>query len=315
MVYTVQSVLAKIATTSTMILSASSLLLGRAFPTPANVASDPKFQVAVKSFDALLSTHLSDSGANQNTSFSISVFSASGPDLLYERHHTSEAVARASFGINEVNGDSIYRIGSISKLLTVYTFLIQVGDRHLNEPITNYVPELLEMRGHDNPDPSWEEITLGELASHLSGISRDYGLNDFSVHEYELVAGYPRLQPSLLPPLIASDKPVCGYLDNNGAYVTCNQTDLIRGLANAPAVFPPSYTPAYCNDGFVLFALALERMKQESFENLFNRSILEPPALHRSSYSVPSATQGLYGVVPGNPSQCGWNNEFGAFSP
>lgn len=315
MIYTIQSVLAKIATTPTMILSATSLLLGRAFPTPANVASDPRFQIAVKSFDALLSTHLSDSGANQNTSFSISVFSASDPGLLYERHHTSKTVTQASFGINKVNADSIYRIGSISKLLTVYTFLIQVGDRHLNEPITDYVPELFEMRGHVNPDPNWEEITLGELASHLSGISRDYGLNDFSVHEYEMVAGYPRLRPSLLPPLIVADKPVCGYLDKNGTYVTCDQNDLIRGLANAPAVFPPSYTPAYCNDGFVLFALALERMKQESFENLFNRSILEPLALRQSSYSVPSAAQMLYGVVPGNPSQCGWNNEFGAFSP
>ncbi|KAJ5232832.1 hypothetical protein N7468_005788 [Penicillium chermesinum] len=303
------------ATTSTMILSATSPLLGRAFPPPTNVASDAKFRVAIKSFDALLSTHLSDSGANQNTSFSVSVFSASDPALLYERHHTSETVAKASFGINEINGDSIYRIGSISKLLTVYTFLIQAGDRHLNEPITDYVPELLEMGGHVHLGPNWEEITLGELASHLSGISRDYGLNDFSVHDYEMVAGYPRLQPPLLPPLIPSDKPICGYLDSSGHMQPVIKLILYGGVANAPAAFPPSYTPAYCNNGFVLFALALERMKQEPFERLFNRSILEPLALHRSSYSVPSATQWLYGVVPGDPSQCGWSNEFGAFSP
>jgi CubicO group peptidase (beta-lactamase class C family) len=177
------------------------------------------------------------------------------------------------------------------------------------------VPELREENIHSNAAMSnWDEVTLGELASHMSGISRDYGLNDFSVNEYEVMTGYPRLH-SLLPPLASVDRPVCGYIDRYGTYVTCNQSTFVSGIANAAAVFPTSYTTTYCNDGYVLLALALERIEKNSFENMFVQSLLEPLALEHSSYSVPSAAMNSYGVIPGNSTACGWENEFGPFSP
>ena len=72
----------------------------------------------------------------------------------------------------------MFRIGSISKLFTVYTFLLHGGLELWQQPVTDYVPELrqaaLESINSSNLDSvRWEEVTLGSLASHMSGIGRD----------------------------------------------------------------------------------------------------------------------------------------------
>ena len=46
---------------------------------------------------------------------------------------------------NTLNTDeTVYRVGSISKLLFLYTFLVEVGHAHWHRPITDFVPELAE---------------------------------------------------------------------------------------------------------------------------------------------------------------------------
>lgn len=48
----------------------------------------------------------------------------------------------------------------------------------LDDPITKYVPELLQLRGETDEvngitTVQWEQVTLGALASHMSGIGSD----------------------------------------------------------------------------------------------------------------------------------------------
>ncbi|KIN00494.1 hypothetical protein OIDMADRAFT_104394 [Oidiodendron maius Zn] len=43
----------------------------------------------------------------------------------------------------------MYRIGSLSKLLTVYTLLAEVGNENLDDPVTKYVPELAAAAAED----------------------------------------------------------------------------------------------------------------------------------------------------------------------
>jgi hypothetical protein len=62
--------------------------------------------------------------------------------LVHERHYTDPSVALGDVGTKKADADSVYRIGSISQLLTVYLFLIRVGDQRFNDPITKYIPEL-----------------------------------------------------------------------------------------------------------------------------------------------------------------------------
>jgi CubicO group peptidase (beta-lactamase class C family) len=64
----------------------------------------------------------------------------------------------------------------ISKLFTVYLFLIEVGDIHFSDPVTKWVPELKAAAKAPSDAVSrvdWNAITLGNLASQMSGIGRD----------------------------------------------------------------------------------------------------------------------------------------------
>jgi CubicO group peptidase (beta-lactamase class C family) len=71
----------------------------------------------------------------------------------------------------EVNGDTVFRIASISKTITMYA-LLREKSINLNDPVTRYIPELM----HKKKEPwlvDWEQVTLRSLASYLSGMPRD----------------------------------------------------------------------------------------------------------------------------------------------
>jgi CubicO group peptidase (beta-lactamase class C family) len=75
-------------------------------------------------------------------------------------------VANSSYGTNKVDAESIYRIGSISKLLTVYLWLVREGDVRWSDPIAKHLPELLKYKADswNNVTPDWNAITIGDLA-------------------------------------------------------------------------------------------------------------------------------------------------------
>ena len=68
---------------------------------------------------------------------------------------------------------SVYRIGGLTQLFIVWTFLIEAGDRDWDDPVTNFVPELAVAAKESNAarDPlkyvNWDEALLGDLASHM----------------------------------------------------------------------------------------------------------------------------------------------------
>jgi hypothetical protein len=64
-----------------------------------------------------------------SSTFSVSLFNTHNAGLLYEYHFTGAAVGKSPIGVHKVDSDTIYRIGSQSKLLTVYAMLIKFGDR------------------------------------------------------------------------------------------------------------------------------------------------------------------------------------------
>lgn len=80
--------------------------------------------------------------------------------------------------MHTVDANSIYRIGGLTQVFTVWTFLIEAGDSHWNMPVTAYLPELAQVTQELNAkqDPvnyvNWDDILVGELASHMAGIAR-----------------------------------------------------------------------------------------------------------------------------------------------
>jgi hypothetical protein len=76
-----------------------------------------------------------------------------------------------------VDAHTVFRVGSISKIFTVLAVLKLPGVS-LDDPVTKYVPELRDLTTNAPdlsafPVTTWDDITLGALASHLSGIGVD----------------------------------------------------------------------------------------------------------------------------------------------
>lgn len=152
-------------------------LLGPVFPRPTRLSSSLAFQNATVALqDAIDAAIAAGTIQTSNSSFSIEMFSAHEADPLFEFHKTSPGLADSP-GTKVVDSNSIYRIGSISKLFTVYLFLIEAGDVHFNEPVTKYIPELAAVADKAEQDPisyvDWNHVTIGDLASQLAGVGRD----------------------------------------------------------------------------------------------------------------------------------------------
>jgi hypothetical protein len=75
---------------------------------------------------------------NQGTSFSASVFSLTNNEPLFEFHFEAPTL-NGSYTKGKLSENTIYRAGSISKLFTVYAFLVDIGDHVYLDPVTKYI--------------------------------------------------------------------------------------------------------------------------------------------------------------------------------
>lgn len=164
-------------------------LLGPMYPMPANITESPIIKDTQRTFMNLLDEVFVNGTAPWgsfdvvNTSVSIGVFSSQTGEFLSEYHHAgSSPLIQAGLTSGSLDADTLYRIGSIGKFLTVYTFLVKLGNAYWSEPVVKFVPELLDARD-DGPVRSmnWSQITLGSLARQASGLPRDCML----IHPYE----------------------------------------------------------------------------------------------------------------------------------
>jgi hypothetical protein len=163
-------------------------LLGPVFPAPTAPATAHAVRKAQSTFPGhlndLLRTGNTDFGPldNQTTSFSINVFSAHDNSSLFSYHHAAPGL-NGSLTSGRLDDNTMYRIGSLSKLLTVYTILAEVGDANLDAPVTKLVPELAAAAAaagqNDVENIKWDEITMWALGSHLSGLPRDCAYSTF----------------------------------------------------------------------------------------------------------------------------------------
>jgi len=117
------------------------------------------------------------------TSFSLEV--TSSLETLWEHHHTAviRNDSRPDLDSNSkgatVSGHTVYRVASITKVFTVLAILREqlAGKLELDDPIVDYVPELLDSQVGTGPGDAgfvrWENVRLRALGSQLSGIPRE----------------------------------------------------------------------------------------------------------------------------------------------
>jgi CubicO group peptidase (beta-lactamase class C family) len=155
-------------------------LLGPAYPIPTSLSSLKTITDAKDAFAASLRTVISTGSTdldlpfdNVTTTFSVGVFSAHSDDFLFKYHYAAPALNETLTG-GTLGDDTIYRIGSITKVLTVYTMLAKLGTRYLDEPITKFIPELANVTARDKLlHAQWSEVTLGAVAGQMAGLTRD----------------------------------------------------------------------------------------------------------------------------------------------
>lgn len=288
-------------------------LLGQQYPSPVQLSSNSEFQAATKQIEnALLSS--SKTYMLNETSLSIGMFSTSEEGLLYQYHHTDALLANSSQGSRKVDADSIYRIGSISKLLTMYMFLVSDGDRHFNDPIAEHVPALLKAGPEWNTvTPEWNDITIGDLAGQMAGLARDFGLADLAPPKGQ-IGLLPASAQKLFPPLPKNEISQCGYLGADGTYPECTTEQYIQGVASESPIFSTAYTPVYSNEAFAIIGLALQELVGQEPEAIFNTTIVDALGLTDTTYTVPSVIP-KNALIPANPLAAGWNTDLGVFGP
>ena len=119
------------------------------------------------------------------TSFSVVLFSggegSAEDSVFFEYSHTAPKVESSV----QVSSKTVFPIGSLTQVFTVYAWLIEMGDGEWETPITRYIPELASLHKSSSSSKgllvNWEDITIGALTSQMSGIARhcEYISTDF----------------------------------------------------------------------------------------------------------------------------------------
>ena len=107
-----------------------------------------------------------------NITLSLGLFSLHDPEArqLQYHHSSSEIKTEPQNGTTKVDGNSIYRVASVSKLITVLAGMLELSDAQWNRPLSSILPALKEHLGDDDLAINWDEITPWSLATQLSGI-------------------------------------------------------------------------------------------------------------------------------------------------
>jgi CubicO group peptidase (beta-lactamase class C family) len=159
--------------------------------------------------------------------------------------------------LEKLDGDTIFEIGSISKVFTSLLLADAVvrGEVKLNDPVKKLLPDSVEVPKHDD-----QEITLEELACHCSGL--------------------PRAPGNLLARMLGSSKT---YVD---PYQDYDEKMLYDALKKVKVKTPDRNKADYSNLGGGLLGFALSKKLGRSYEGLVLERIAQPFGLHDSKMTL-----------------------------
>ncbi|KAJ7039367.1 beta-lactamase/transpeptidase-like protein [Mycena alexandri] len=215
-------------------------------------------------------------------SLSVAVVSSDG--VLFEGNY---GVMRGNESESSpvTNSDSMYRIASVSKLFTVLEghILAEKGVISWDDRVDKYLPHF-RIRSDESSNPSSTSITLFQLASHMSGLGRDWPPGN--------VANWPKDLFGAGPP------------PTNGLPFP-DHASLFRALKKNALVSHPFAIPGYSNTGIGVLGLALVAANRaangpkepSSYADLLKRDIFDPLGLNGSHFLTTESNKDLV-VVP-----------------
>ncbi len=148
--------------------------------------------------------------------------------------------------------DTLYRVGSISKLFTDMAAmqLVEQGKLDIDQPLKNYIPNFSIKTRY----PGAAEITPRQLMTHHSGLPRDR------------LKGFMTVNPEPF-------------------------TGLVEDIRNDYTAYPPNLIFSYSNLGISLLGIAIQNQSGMPFADFMKQSLLFPMGMKNSSFDTgPSAS-------------------------
>lgn len=162
------------------------------------------------------------------------------------------------------SADTLYRVGSISKLLTA-TAAMQLAEQKkldLDRPLKDVLPEFSIRSRFEGSDP----ITPRNLMTHHSGLPRD------------ILKGMFTKNPEPF-------------------------TELVRHVRTSDTAYPPNHAFSYSNVGITLLGRAIQNVSGAPFAEHMRHSVLEPLGMRTAGFAaeVASADQMSRAYRKGEP--------------
>ncbi|KAI1108301.1 beta-lactamase/transpeptidase-like protein [Nemania sp. NC0429] len=239
--------------------------LGPVLPAPITPSSHPSVHAAIQS---ITDRFQNLTAAFNTTGISLAIQSIHETDPMLQFHYTPPVFDKT--GTSAINSETIYRIGSISKMFAVLSVLTQ-GKMKMEDPITKYVPELLQLKRHAVPVANditavnWDQVTVGSLASHMSGIGTDLA--------YDLASFPVDLTQVGLPKLTNSSKTGCAGLFG---LPSCTRAEFFRDFGKRNPVSAPWTNPVYSNVASSILSFAIESATKTDYATYVQKAIFKP---------------------------------------
>ena len=301
--------------------AASADYLGPTYPAPIDLTSrhslvPTAWKNLTSTFDSYLKDHVKNKDTValkgvENITFSAGLFSIHDQSLeKLQYHYTSPEIAHATNGTHKVDGDSIYRIASSSKLFTVYAGMLALTEEEWNRPLAEINKAFAEVADQGDKDPiwhvQWDKITPWALASQSSGIPREgWPLAD-SLWNYTAYVAYGLPAESLvtewgMPPVNTSTLGPCWNTDG-----VCYGQDAVKAVRSQPPAFLPWSTPMYANDNFMMLGLMMSNITGRDMQSIYQKTLFDPLGLKSSFASVPTSQDDLARSVIVGPPEAGF---------
>jgi serine beta-lactamase-like protein LACTB len=171
-----------------------------------------------------------------------------------------EVVWARGFGLADpaamkpATADTVYRVGSVSKLFTDLAVmqLVERGALDLDVPVTKYLPDFKPVNPFDRP------ITLRQMMAHRSGLVRE--------------------------------PPVGNYFDPT----LPSLARMVESLNRTELVYPPGERTKYSNAAIATVGFVLEQTQKQPFARYLQRAVLAPLEMRHSSFEPdPAITKDL----------------------
>ncbi len=140
--------------------------------------------------------------------------------------------------------ETIYRVGSVSKLFTDLAVmqLVEKGALDLDAPITKFLPDFKPLNRSD------KQITLRQLMSHRAGLVRE--------------------------------PPVGNYFDPDSPSLA----KTVQSLNRTELVYDPETHTKYSNAGIATVGFVIEETQKQAFPRYLGRTLLDPLGMKHSTF-------------------------------